>query len=81
MIFFSASKVPTALISPMVPMEMRSSSGIPVFSKRRAMNTTSRRLCSISVRRAASSCSLRRRARARSSSGERGGGRGSGPPI
>ena len=39
MIFFSASKVPTALISPMVPMEMRSSSGMPVFSNRRAINT------------------------------------------
>ena len=35
--FLSALYVLIALISPMVPMEIRSSILIPVFSKRRAM--------------------------------------------
>ena len=37
LIFFSGQKVLTALISPMVPMEMRSSIPMPVVSNFRAM--------------------------------------------
>ena len=54
MIFFSGLKVFTALMRPMVPMEIRSYAWTPVFSNFRAMNTTSRRLCSMSRFRAAS---------------------------
>lgn len=49
LIFFSLLKVFTALISPMVPMEMRSSVSTPVFSNFLAMYTTSRKLCSMSL--------------------------------
>lgn len=42
--FRSGQKVFTALIKPMVPMEIRSSTPMPVDSNLRAMYTTSRRL-------------------------------------
>lgn len=48
-IFFSGLKVFTALISPMVPMEIKSSVLTPVFSNFLARNTTRRRLCSMSL--------------------------------
>ena len=47
--FRSTRKVDTALMRPIVPMEMRSSMPIPVFSNRRARYTTNRRLRSMSV--------------------------------
>ena len=37
LMFRSVRNVPMALMSPMVPMEMRSSIWMPVFSKRRAI--------------------------------------------
>ena len=37
LMFLSARKVLMALMSPIVPMEIRSSMLMPVFSKRRAM--------------------------------------------
>ena len=77
--FLSARKVPTALMSPMVPMEIRSSIPTPVFSNRRAMYTTSRRLCSISSLRASSS--PMRSSSSASRSRLRGGGRVSLPPM
>ena len=49
LMFLSVRNVLMALISPMVPMEIRSSMCIPVFSNRRAIYTTSRRFRSISV--------------------------------
>ena len=52
--FLSGLKVWMALMRPIVPIEIRSSMWMPVFSNRRAMYTTSRRLCSMS-REAASS--------------------------
>ena len=55
LIFFSGEKVFTALIKPMVPMEMRSSRLMPVDSNFLAMYTTSRRLWTISCCRASSS--------------------------
>ena len=58
--FLSARKVLMALMSPMVPMEIRSSMLMPVFSNRRAIYTTSRRFRSMSVCRACGSpCSRR----------------------
>ena len=50
--FLAGQKVFTALISPMVPMEIRSSIPIPVDSNFLAIYTTSRRLCVISSSRA-----------------------------
>ena len=79
--FLPDLKVFTALMRPMVPMEIRSSMLMPVFSKRLEMYTTRRRLCSISSCRAASS-PLSRALIARSSSSlSSGGGRVSLPPI
>ena len=46
--FLSGLKVWMALMRPIVPIEIRSSMWMPVFSNRRAMYTTSRRLCSMS---------------------------------
>lgn len=55
LIFLSLLYVPTAFISPIVPIEIRSSIPTPLFSNFFAMYTTSLRLCSISVLRAAAS--------------------------
>ena len=54
-IFFPASNVFTAFISPIAPIDIRSSIFTPVFSNLRAMYTTSLRLRSISTRRMLSS--------------------------
>ena len=48
LIFLSVRKELMALMSPMVPMEMRSSASTPVFSNLRERYTTRRRLCSMS---------------------------------
>ena len=79
--FLPDLKVFTALIRPMVPMEIRSSMLIPVFSKRLEMYTTRRRLCSISFCRAVSSPCSRALMACSSASLSRGGGRESLPPI
>ena len=81
MIFFPELKVFTALISPMVPMEIRSSMLSPVFSKRLAMYTTRRRLCSMRSLRAASSPLSSAPIAFSSLSFSRGGGRVSLPPM
>ena len=47
LIFFTGLKVLIALISPMVPIEIKSSTLTPVLSNFFAIYTTSRRLCSI----------------------------------
>lgn len=54
-IFLDASKVFTAFMRPIVPMEIRSSTVTPVFSNFLAIYTTSRRLCSIRAERALAS--------------------------
>ena len=81
--FCSGLKVLMALISPMVPMEIRSSTPTPVLSNFFAMYTTSRRLCSISS--AFASWLLRRfpagRSLCASSSEASGAGSTSLPPI
>ena len=81
LIFLSGLKERIALISPIVPMEIRSSMPTPELSNRLAMNTTRRRLCSISKARAsalpARSCSSASRSASRSS----GGGIRSLPPM
>ena len=79
--FLSARKVLMALMSPMVPMEIRSSMLMPVFSNRRAIYTTSRRFRSMSVCRACGSPCSRRAMTSVSSSLGRGGGKVSLPPI
>lgn len=79
LMFLSVRYVPTALINPMVPMEIKSSMLMPVFSNRLAMYTTSRRLCSISSLRASSS--PMRSSSSASRSRLRGGGRVSLPPM
>ena len=81
MIFLLPSKVLTALISPMVPVEIRSSIPMPVFSNLRAIYTTKRRLCSISVPLALESPASMASTSARSSSGFNGGGSGTAEPI
>ena len=77
--FFSGRKVFTALIRPMVPMEIRSSVLAPGESNFRAIYTTSRRLCSISSFRASSSSS--RASSSASRSFVSGGGSVSLPPM
>ena len=47
LIFLSGLNVLIALISPIVPMEIKSSTPTPVLSNFFAMYTTSRKLCSI----------------------------------
>ena len=79
--FLSSLKVFTALIRPMVPMEIRSSTLTPALSNRRAMYTTSRRFRSMRMFRAswlpaAYSCKSRA-----SSHGSSGGGKTSLPPM
>ena len=81
LIFLSVRNVLMALIRPMVPMEIRSSMLMPVFSKRRAMYTTSRRFRSMRVCRTDSSPPSSRASSAASSSRGSGGGRVSLPPI
>ena len=71
----SGVKVFTALISPMVPMEIISSLGTPLLSYFLARYTTSRRLWVISSSRAAASPADMRASRAFSCSGDSGGGR------
>ena len=71
----SGVKVFTALISPMVPMEIRSSCGTALLSYLRARYTTRRRLRVISRSLAAASPAASRCKRSFSSSGVRGGGR------
>ena len=73
-------KVLTALISPMVPMDTRSSGGTPLDSNFRDRYTTSRRLWVISASRASRSPAAIRSSRAFSSSGSSGTGR-LGPPV
>ena len=77
--FLSGSKVFTALISPMVPMEIMSSMPAVELSNFLAMYTTSRRLCVISRSRASGLPAASAAKTSRSSSGESGGGRVSGP--
>ena len=80
--FLSALKVLIALIRPMVPMEIRSSTPTQVLSNFLAIYTTSRRLCSISRDRASVSSSVPRRAIISASFLlSSGGGRISAPPI
>ena len=79
--FLSERKVLIPLMSPMVPMEIRSSMFTPVDSKRRAMKTTSRRLCSISSRLASRSPSSNRARASASASRSSGGGKMSLPPM
>ncbi len=78
---FAGSKLFTALMRPMVPMETRSSMPMPVLSNFRAMYTTRRRLRSISTPRTPRSPSLSRPSSSSSSSLERGGGSASLPPT
>ena len=49
LIFFTGSKVFIALINPMVPIEIRSSTPTPVLSNFFAIYTTSLKLCSIRI--------------------------------
>ena len=75
----SGQKVPTALMRPIVPIEIRSSIPTLVFSNFLAMYTTRRRLCSIRALFAPSSGS--RESSSLSSSGLSGGGSVSGPQM
>ena len=72
--FFSGEKVLTALISPMVPMEIKSSVPALGDSNFLAIYTTSRRLWTISGSRARLSPAEMRAITARSSALLRGGG-------
>ena len=81
MIFLLPSKVFTALIRPMVPVEIKSSMPMQVFSNLRAIYTTSRRLCSINVPLALVSPFSSAVTSARSSSCVNGGGSGTADPI
>ena len=77
--FFVGSNVLTALISPIVPMEIMSSMPAVGVSNFLAMYTTSRRLCVMSRSRACGCPRVSASRAARSCSGGRGGGRVSAP--
>ena len=81
--FLSGLKVLIDLMSPIEPIEIRSSTPMPVLSNFFAIYTTRRRLCSIRVAFVNSeSVPLRRFSISISSSdGDRGGGRVSVPPM
>ena len=82
LIFFSGLNVLIALISPIVPMEIKSSTPTPVLSNFFAIYTTRRRLCSIrSFLASFASPFLRLLIVASYFSGESAAGRISDPPI
>ena len=82
LIFFAGLNVLIALIKPMVPMEIKSSTPTLVLSNFFAMYTTRRRLCSIRRDLASFSPSVPKRASVSvSSAAESGAGSTSAPPI
>ena len=70
-----------ALIKPIVPMEIKSSTPIPVLSNFFAMYTTKRKFLSIKSAFTATSLFSNRNKASASSSASRGGGKISEPPI